>query len=190
MTFGERVTGLQHMFTPSSKKGTEHQLFFPFTCVLKSKQRGSQNTDNQSTPITTQDALRFAGNDDIPDDIREQQAVALGKCKKEADKQKAKAELKSDDVDICDADKQQEIFENTRQQTQNSQQLTGNETTSEKRADNEHSGQPNLHAGDMRSQDCLHVYSRKNQKHEDGDLQSGRSTDNLVKTFHSSGNSN
>lgn len=124
------------MFTPSSKKRTEYQLFLPVACVL-----------------------RFAESDDIPDDIREEQAVALGKYKKEADKQKAKAELKLDDVDICDADKQQEIF---RQQTQNYY------SSSEKIADSEW----------------------ENQKHEDGDVQSGRPIDNLVKTFPSSGKSN
>ena len=115
--FGEYVTGMHHMFTPSGKKGRDYQLFLPYNCILSEISENSQSVGGPT--ITTQVAMKYAGNDrQVPDDIREQQAAALERSKKEADKQKAKHVLKLDERDIDDTmnfEMQQKIMDKIKQ---------------------------------------------------------------------------
>ena len=107
------------MFTPSGKRGHDFQLFLPCTCILNSKQDGSQSTDNQDMSIITQGAVKFAGSDNIPNEIKQQQAAAYEKIKMKAIKQKAKKELKLDDHDIDDTmnvDTQKKILDEIKRQ--------------------------------------------------------------------------
>ena len=110
---------MHHMFTPSSRKGKEYQLFLPFMQILPEKFQ-SESVGGLEASIATQIGLKYAGNEQqVPDDIREQQAAALEKNKREADKQKAEKELKLDKRDVDDTmtpKAQQEIFDKIKQQ--------------------------------------------------------------------------
>lgn len=109
---------MYHMFTPSGRRGREHQLFLPFKVILSSK---PENSQNQEVSITTQIAMKYAGRQ-VSDDIREQQAAALEKNKKEANKLKAKHVLKLDERDIDDTmnvETQKEILSKIKQKRGN-----------------------------------------------------------------------
>ena len=91
---------MYNVFIPSGRRGKEYQLFLPSRAILSSKPK---NSESQEVPVSTQVAVKYAGNDrQVPDDIREQQTAALEKNKKEADKQRAKHVLKLDERDIDD----------------------------------------------------------------------------------------
>ena len=181
------------MFTPSSNKGKKYQLFLPFSVILMSNEETFHGKDKQDMSISTQATLKPAENN-----IRKQQAVTL---KKEADRQKAKEELKLDDRDIddtMDPDMQLKIFEEIcKQRRETIQQLKGRKTSSEsnsamlypstdqkciQQSDQryippsiEHPYQPILRAGEMGPLGHhLHVDRQEKQEHEDRDLQSSR----------------
>ena len=119
---------MHHIFTPSCKKGQEFQLFLPFNCILNSNQEGSQNTNNQEMSITTEVALNLAGSDNLPDKIRDEQAAAFEKSRREAYKQRAKRELELDDRDIdfyMIVDTQKKILDEIEQQKRGNQQPPG-----------------------------------------------------------------
>ena len=160
------------MFTPSAKKGKEYQLFLPFTCILHKRENPDQNVGDLEASLTTKVALKYAGDGkQVPDNIREQQAAAIEKNKKEADKRKAKNELKLDERDIDDtmtAKTQQEIFDKIKQQQRGSNQPhQGNSTHSP-------SENQRIHQGDGEAgaqQNFNHVNPRLYQGHSEANAQ-------------------
>ena len=75
--------------------------------------------------VTTKMGLQYAGKDDVPDEIKEQQATAFEDSKKKANKERAKNELKLDDRDIDDTmnpDTQKKILDEIKQQKGGSNQ--------------------------------------------------------------------
>ena len=102
---------MNHLFTPSDRKGREYQLFLPVSCV---NSKTSDDQVGQDMSMATQPALKYE-----PAGIREQPATTLKKSKKEADKKRVKSMLKLDERDIDDtmnAEAQQEILRKIQQE--------------------------------------------------------------------------
>ena len=108
---------MNHVFTPSGRKGKECQLFLPVSYILKVNPKTSDSQVGQDMSMATQTALKYE-----PAGIREQPATTLEKSKKEADKEKVKTILKLDERDIDDtmnAEVQEEILRKIKQKRSN-----------------------------------------------------------------------